>query len=120
MLPQSEICKVNLPRAAAEIPETFVYGEVGRLNDHMLNVMRATARTLEFHVHEESDEMFYVIAGAMRLETDAGCVDLGPGDLAIIPRGLRHRPIVAEAVTILLVEKAGTLNPGNTGGAYNN
>lgn len=34
---------------------------MGTLNNHMLNVLQAEHRTLDFHVHEHSDEMFYCI-----------------------------------------------------------
>lgn len=30
----------------------------------MLNVLQAEHRTLDFHIHEHSDEMFYCIEGA--------------------------------------------------------
>ena len=34
----------------------------------MLNVLQAENRTLEFHVHENSDEMFYCIEGEFDIE----------------------------------------------------
>ena len=36
----------------------------------------------------------------------------------MIPKGVEHRPICANEVTCLLIEKDGTLTPDNTGGTY--
>jgi hypothetical protein len=39
----------------------FQYLEIGRLNGHALNVGQVENRILDFHCHENSDELFYVI-----------------------------------------------------------
>jgi len=110
--------KVNLAEKANGIPELFKYLKVGQLNGHMLNVLQAENRTLDFHVHELSDEMFYVIEGAMQIELEDGLVDISAGDFIIVPKGVRHRPICKAHVKCLLIEKEGTLNKENTGGTY--
>ena len=52
------IKSVNLKNEVNSIGELFQYKRVGTLNNHMLNVLQAEDRTLDFHVHENSDEMF--------------------------------------------------------------
>ena len=37
-------------------------------------------RTLDFHVHPDSDELFYVIEGSFQIELEDGSVDLSEGD----------------------------------------
>ena len=112
------IQKINLAKKANGVAELFQYVEVGKLNNHTLNVLNAENRTLDFHVHEHSDELFYVIDGAFWIELDGGIVSLAAGEMIVIPRGTRHRPVVRELVKVLLIELDGTLNPENTGGAY--
>ena len=109
--------KVNLLNAANSAG-LFEYLNVGQLNGHTLSVLQAENRTLEFHVHAQSDELFYVIEGQFSIELDDGLVPLWQGDLLIIPKGTRHRPVVTSQVKCLLVELAGTLNPGNTAGTF--
>lgn len=53
------IQKVNLKEKANAIENLFEYTKVGTLNNHMLNVLQAENRTLDFHIHQNSDEMFY-------------------------------------------------------------
>jgi mannose-6-phosphate isomerase-like protein (cupin superfamily) len=40
-------------------------------------------------------------------------IELGPGDLVIVPRGVEHRPVADEEVEVVLFEPASTLNTGN-------
>ncbi|MDR1805429.1 MAG: cupin domain-containing protein [Clostridium sp.] len=110
------LTKVNLLDAVGGVPELFQYIKIGQLNDHMLNVLQCENRTLDFHVHDSSDEMFYVIDGCFKIELDDGFVPLQTGDMVIIPKGTRHRPVVTTLVKCLLIEVDGTLNAENTGG----
>ena len=47
------------------------------------------------------------------IETDQGNVTLGPGELYIVPEGVRHRPIASGEAHILLIEQQGTPNTGD-------
>ena len=112
------IDKINLKESANSVSALFQYLKVGKLNNHMLNILQAENRTLEFHVHEQSDEMFYCIDGEFDVEFDDGVTHLITGDFIIIPKGIRHRPVCKSLVKCLLIEIEGTLNRNNTGGTY--
>ena len=106
-------------RAAANgFSELFKYLKIGQLNDHVLNIIQAKDRTLEFHSHEGSDELFFIVEGKMQIEFKDKIVDLDQGDLMIVPKGVMHRPVCKELVKALLIERAGTLTKDNTGGTY--
>jgi mannose-6-phosphate isomerase-like protein (cupin superfamily) len=107
--------KVNL-RVAVNGAAMFEYLTIGRMNGHTLRVLQVENRTLDFHTHETSDELFYVMEGAFSIEFEEGAVSLNAGDMLIIPKGIRHRPVVTECVKCLLIELDGTLDAGNTGG----
>jgi mannose-6-phosphate isomerase-like protein (cupin superfamily) len=83
-----------------------------------LNVLNAENRTLEFHIHENSDELFYVIEGTFDIELENKIIKMEKRDLIIIPKGIKHRPICRSLVKCLLIELEGTLNKENTGGKY--
>jgi mannose-6-phosphate isomerase-like protein (cupin superfamily) len=40
-------------------------------------------------------------------------IELGPGQLLVVPRGVEHRPVAEGEVHVLLFEPVGTLNTGN-------
>ncbi len=110
--------KVNIKQAVNAIENLYVYNKVGRLNKHVLSVVKVENRTLDFHVHEESDELFYVIEGRFHLETEEGLIALDENEFIIVPKGKLHRPVVKELTKFLMIELDGTLNKENSGEAY--
>jgi len=110
--------KINLSDEVNSVQALFEYKRIGSLNGQMLNVLQAESRTLDFHVHEQSDEIFYCIEGEFDIEFDDGLTHMCKGDLIIIPKGVRHRPVCKGLVKCLLIEKEGTLTDQNTGGTY--
>jgi len=112
------ISKVNLKNEVDTINELYVYKKIGLLNKHVLSVVCVENRTLDFHVHLKSDEMFFVIEGTFQLETEAGLLRVKEGEFVIVPKGTKHRPVVNSLAKFLMVELDGTLNKENSGELY--
>ena len=66
-----------------------------------------------WHKHEDTDDFFLVIEGHIRLETEQGNVELGPGELYVVPRGVMHRPVAEHEAQVLLIEPKGEPNSGD-------
>jgi mannose-6-phosphate isomerase-like protein (cupin superfamily) len=43
-------------------------------------------------------------------------VDLKAGELIVVPKGVEHKPFAEKECKVMLVEPAGTINAGDTGG----
>ena len=112
------IDKISLKDEVNSVNQLFQYKEICRLNNNMFNVIQAENRTLEFHSHNSSDELFYCIEGQFDIEFEDGKTHLCEGDLIVIPKGVLHRPVVTSLVKCLLIELDGTLDSSNTGGTY--
>ncbi len=112
------IDKINLKKEVKSISKLFEYKEICKLNNHIFNVLQAENRTLNFHTHELSDELFYCIEGEFDIEFEDGKTHLREGDLIVIPKGILHRPVCTSLVKCLLIELEGTLDSSNTGGTY--
>ena len=69
---------------------------------------------LDEHAHADEDEMFLVVDGELELQLRDRVVTLHPGEFFIVPRGVEHRPVAKELVSIVLFEPA---TVRNTGGA---
>lgn len=69
-----------------------------------------------WHDHKETDEVFIVIEGEMRIDFRGGSVLLRTGEMAVVPKGVEHKPFAQDECKILLVEPAGTVNTGDSGG----
>lgn len=107
--------KVNLEKTAKAVHGLYIYHKVGNLNGHALTVVNVADRTLDFHVHEHSDELFYVIEGSFHLETEEGKIRIDQGEFIIVPKGVSHRPVVTDLTRFLMMELEGTLNKENSG-----
>lgn len=110
--------KINLLAEANRVDKLYVYEKVGRLNGHILSVVNVEDRTLDFHIHENSDELFYVIEGSFQLETEDGLSRVEEGEFIIVPKGILHRPVVTSMTRFLMIELDGTLNKENSGALY--
>jgi len=66
-----------------------------------------------WHHHDRQDELFFVVRGRLRIELHDRVLELGAGELAVVPAGVDHRPTAAEETWLMLLEPADTLNTGN-------
>ena len=85
---------------------------VAALNGQLVKVVKLLG-PFTWHQHEREDELFLVARGRLRMEFRERAVELGAGELIVVPRGVEHRPVADEEVEVVLFEPAGTLNTGN-------
>jgi mannose-6-phosphate isomerase-like protein (cupin superfamily) len=97
--------------AVAELWSPHVLGEV---NDYDIKVANVAGDYVR-HVHEDTDEVFVVLAGRLTLELPDGPVVLDPMDVYTVPRGVPHRPSAETGTRILMVEPRGTAQDGAGG-----
>ncbi|KXX55887.1 homogentisate 1,2-dioxygenase [Rhodococcus sp. LB1] len=59
------------------------------------------------------DELYCLESGTARMESVFGALDLGPGDLLVMPRGVIHRitPTGPEPARIFVAESRGSIDP---------
>jgi mannose-6-phosphate isomerase-like protein (cupin superfamily) len=57
-----------------------------------------------------------VLEGRLTIQLRDGDVELGPGELYVVPRGVEHCPRSDEGASVLLIEPFATVNTGNAGG----
>ncbi len=89
---------------------------VARLNDYEIKVVKVQGEFV-WHTHEDTDELFLVVAGELTIQLRAGDVRLGPGQLFVVPRGVEHCPVADGEVHALLIEPTCVVNTGDAGGA---
>ena len=89
---------------------------VATVNDYDVRVVR-TEGEFARHSHPETDELFVVLGGRLTIRLDDGEVELGPGQLYVVPRGVSHQPVSPDGATVLLLEPSATVNTGDAPGA---
>lgn len=104
--------KLSLDAAFSRIDDHWNPRIAAELNGQHVKVAKLLGAFV-WHSHEREDELFLVHRGRLRLELRDRVVELGPGELFVVPRGVEHRPVADEEVELVLFEPASTLNTGN-------
>jgi mannose-6-phosphate isomerase-like protein (cupin superfamily) len=103
---------VDLAAALATIDEAFQPRIVGYYNDSKIMVAKVRGEFV-WHAHAETDDLFLVLEGRLTIQLRDREVELGPGELFVVPRGVEHRPLATGEAQILLIEPRGTPNTGD-------
>jgi mannose-6-phosphate isomerase-like protein (cupin superfamily) len=104
--------KINLADKLAQIRDHWRPKLIGELNGQEVKLVKFRGEFV-WHRHEGEDELFLGLRGRFRIEFRDRTVELGPGEMVIVPRGMEHRPVAEEEVEVLLFEPAGVRNTGN-------
>lgn len=104
--------KISLADKLAQIHEHWRPKVIGELNGQEVKLVKFQGEFV-WHKHDAEDELFLVIGGQFRMEFRDRTVELGPGDLVIVPQGVEHRPVAEREVAVLLFEPAGVRNTGD-------
>ena len=106
---------INLHDKLGLFSEHWTPKIVARMNDYHFKLVKLQGEFV-WHRHDDTDEVFIVLGGAMGIEFRDGQVRLGPGEMMVVPKGVGHRPFADEECQLMLVEPAGTVNTGDAGG----
>jgi len=104
---------IDLSAKLATFTEAWQPRTVSLFNGH--DVMVAKLRgEYHWHVHDDTDDFFLVLDGELEIDLEDGAmVKLFPGQLYIVPKGVRHRPRAIGEAHIMLIEPTGTPNSGD-------
>ncbi len=91
------------PKIVAQMNETYI--KLVKIEDEFV-----------WHSHPETDEVFLVIEGSMRIDFREGAVELSEGEMVVVPRGAEHKPFAERECRVLLIEPVETVNTGDAGG----
>jgi mannose-6-phosphate isomerase-like protein (cupin superfamily) len=88
---------------------------VAQMNDYHFKLAKVKGEFI-WHDHPETDEVFMIIRGQLSIHLRDGHVELNEGEMYVVPKGVEHKPSAEEECWILLIEPAGTVNTGESGG----
>lgn len=110
---EKAIEKVVVAHELTKITEPWSPRIVAELNGQHVKLAKLEGEFV-WHHHELEDELFLIVRGRLRMELRDRALELAPGELVVIPRGVEHRPVAAwGACEVLLFEPASTLNTGS-------
>ena len=112
-MPRPQPDAVDLREKLADVDEAFRPRIVAHYNESKVQVAKVRGEFV-WHSHPETDDFFLVLDGRLTIDLPDRSVELGPGELFVVPRGVRHRPRAEGEASILLIEPLGTPNTGDS------
>ncbi|MGB2768197.1 MAG: cupin domain-containing protein [Candidatus Zixiibacteriota bacterium] len=106
---------INLKEKLAKLSEHWSPKIIAQMNDYHFKLVKFQGDFI-WHSHNDTDETFIVLDGEMSIDFRDGKVDLKPGEMYVVPKGVEHKPFAKNECQIMLVEPAGTPNTGNVDG----
>ena len=106
---------INLTQKLATFSDHWSPKIIAQMNDYHFKLAKLQGDFV-WHRHADTDEVFLVIQGSMQIDFRDGCVELGAGEMVVVPKGVEHKPWAEKECHVLLVEPAGTVNTGDAGG----
>ena len=106
---------INLGDKLSKIDAQWTPKIVAQMNDYYIKLVKIEDEFV-WHSHPETDEVFLVINGSMRIDFRDGAVELQQGEMVVVPRGVEHRPFAESECDVLLIEPVQTINTGDAGG----
>jgi mannose-6-phosphate isomerase-like protein (cupin superfamily) len=105
------VTAVSPQQIAASLTELWSPRVIGEVDDTYIKVAKVHG-SLAWHSHESEDELFLVLKGRLRIELEARTVELGEGEMFVVPKGVRHNPVAPDECHIMLIERKSTLHTG--------
>ncbi len=107
--------KVNIKEKLSKINDYWNPRIAGELNGQHVKLVKFKGEFV-WHKHDDEDEMFYVLQGEFKMELRDQTILMRENEFLIVPRGVEHRPVAENEVSVMLFEPASTLNTGDTRG----
>ncbi|WP_265920029.1 cupin domain-containing protein [Cupriavidus nantongensis] len=90
---------------------------VAEMNDYQFKVVKVEGE-FEWHRHADTDETFIVLEGELCIDfrqgpAGDGSIVLRAGQMAVVPKGVEHKPRANAEVKLLLIEPRGVANTGD-------
>lgn len=81
--------------------ESYDNHSIAKVNDHEIRISTMT-EAYPWHCHPDSDETFLSVEGGLVIDFDDRTVELLPGSMMTVNRGVRHRtrPMGARSVNL--------------------
>lgn len=104
--------KIALAEKFAAFSEHWRPKLIAALNGQDVKLVKVQG-VFPWHHHDDSEEMFLVWRGRFRVEFRDHVVDMGPGEMVVVPKGVAHRTAADEEAEVVIFERADVVNTGD-------
>lgn len=106
--------KINLAEKFSKFTELWTPKIIAESNGQLVKLAKGTGE-LEWHKHDNEDELFIVFKGCLTLQLREENIVLKEGEMYVVPKGVEHCPLAEPDTHFLMVEPATTQQLGADG-----
>ena len=106
--------KINLKEKLTKFSDHWSPRIIAEMNDYQFKLVKIKGDFV-WHNHDDTDEVFIVLEGEMKIEFKDETVELKEGEMFVVSKGVEHKPYAEEECKILLIEPKGVVNTGDAG-----
>ena len=103
---------INLDKKFKKFSDYWSPKVIGEMNNYQFKLAKVQGEFI-WHQHLDTDETFIVIEGQLTIEFKDGRVDIGQGEMYVVPKGVEHKPMATKECHIMIIEPKGVTNTGN-------
>ena len=104
--------KINLEQSFGAITDYWSPKVISRVNDQYVKIAKVKG-TLAWHNHTDEDELFLVVRGRLLIQLEGEEIELNPGDIYVVPKGVMHNPVADDECWVMLIETVTTKHTGD-------
>ena len=105
------MAKINFDEKLTKFSDHWSPRVIAEMNDYQFKLVKLEGE-FDWHDHSDTDEVFIVIEGSMKIEMEDKVVELNSGEMYVVPKGVTHKPTAEKECKIMLVEPKGVINTG--------
>jgi mannose-6-phosphate isomerase-like protein (cupin superfamily) len=103
---------INISEKFSKFSEHWHPYIVGELNENFIKLAKVKGEFV-WHKHDHEDELFIVQKGTLIVDFRDKTVEVKPGEILTVPKGVEHRPRTnGEEVLMMLIEPKETKHTG--------
>ena len=104
--------KVYLADKLALFSEHWRPKVVGQFDDYELKLLKIEGDFV-WHSHDDEDEVFFVLEGDFRMDFRDRSIEVGAGEMIVVPSGVEHKPYAENECHVMVIERRGVVNTGD-------
>lgn len=104
--------KVDIAEKFTLFTEEWTPKIIAESNGQLVKIAKGSGE-LVWHKHDDEDELFIVFKGKLTLQMRDKNIELGVGEMYVVPKGVEHCPLAEPNTHFMMIEPAQTAHTGS-------
>lgn len=105
--------KININQKFSLFSEEWTPKILAESNGQLIKIAKGSGE-LVWHKHDNEDELFIVFKGRLTLQLRDQSIELSPGEMFVVPKGVEHCPLATPDTHFMMIEPGSTQHTGSS------